>query len=1115
MPRTYLNRLITADRQLPTPTPGVWRDDQAAQDFLANFAHDIDVGGDVADASLIHSAPSVFARPILFEQGFNDATSPVHQAVIDEWRGLLGVLALQSWRGYRLDLVDYPLPAGADGLRSFVGNIPGGSLHLDTMLRSQLPAPSDCWNPLKLIHCNGVLVGAASPWTMVFTPAKSAPPESISWSNGNGVLYDPIKRFGKPGRTSIDLTLIYHWAQSTRDGFPWGLNGIVTGNYLNGIQRELSKWIEELSPFVDERWTVPGLSPALANAGPFQQLLRTSFSPRRAGAVGGAEITESDLFIRTTQSIRNVIALKRRGLDPTTRVINAAFAADIDIENLRGSSGESLTTRGGAVHRVDWVIAEEVFLSKAVAQVNLDEKTAMVCGTGDAKSYSLPLTPRFFEYFTHATVAPPTLTPDQADTDVLTTVVAGDGDYKSLTARLRIPLRNGGELLLEHSYPLKKGAIAEVGASTPGFALWPDFYAPDWTHNFAAFNGPFKLDDARFTVAPLFDGGTTGAPSRVDTTERETRIWNCSRPPLGFALSSNGIDAGIVLRRQLAPASQPVSGRSWRVSLDFGTANTMIAYQQDAGKTQTLPLKARLLLLNRGDNQRMELISNTLYPREGAVPPFRTLLYRAQATFIGQPGDAYTLRFVFSPTDLDDLVSNLKWGGNAQALKDYLDGIVRYIACEARAAGVTSLIFKWSYPLSLPEASHEAMTNFWTVQASSYSIPNILSVTVGDPTQDDSEAAVSESEGTCRAIGHYDRTPVTVMADGLAIALDVGGGSTDFAFWSGGNLLDQFSFKLAGNDVLCGEWTTLANYLDTIHWLSLGTPLDAAAKKLVGNQAEIYVNFLLSQARSDKDPAVFDGANPLLHPAVLRIFGTKGQPKELPLLPIRTLVYLLFGGISYFAGLCSRTLKVSNSNVTVCFGGRGASLLAWMSNNPELLKQVLQDFFVAGLRRDAENSLRKVKIVGPPLGEAALLPRLKEEVSLGMLQKPLGKAEIQGEPPIGEINWRDGADKPVNWDATLTAAQVDQLHPPAAGDDGNCYIKDFLYVQAGQQKHAKLNIDIDGIKKLTIDWDQIQNMVRMDILNTGVSQPVFACELKALMKQYVQNVISSLPAHLT
>jgi hypothetical protein len=110
--------------------------------------------------------PSVYARPIIFAQAFKDPDSPLHAAVVREWRGLMAVLGLQSWIGYKLEPKNYQIQAPTDGQESFVGNVPLDDLHLKTMLHSLRPEPTEFWNPLRLIYVNNVLVGATSPWTL-------------------------------------------------------------------------------------------------------------------------------------------------------------------------------------------------------------------------------------------------------------------------------------------------------------------------------------------------------------------------------------------------------------------------------------------------------------------------------------------------------------------------------------------------------------------------------------------------------------------------------------------------------------------------------------------------------------------------------------------------------------------------------------------------------------------------------------------------------------------------------------------------------------------------------------------------------------------------------------
>ena len=377
---------------------------------------------------------------------------------------------------------------------------------------------------------------------------------------------------------------------------------------------------------------------------------------------------------------------------------------------------------------------------------------------------------------------------------------------------------------------------------------------------------------------------------------------------------------------------------------------------------------------------------------------------------------------------------------------------------------------------------------------------------VGDPMSDD-PGTVSESEATCRSLAFHPRTLVPAAAEGLSVAIDVGGGSTDFAFWSAGNLLDQFSFKLAANDVLTGDWYGLDDYLGRIGWAATGQQMPITLPTTERNTVEVYVNHLLSQAKYDGG-APYDGANPLAHPAIQRIFGPKpGGLADPPWIYIRTLAYLFFGGITYYTGLQSRQFKTNLDTVTICFGGRGASLLAWLWNNGATLQKVLCEFFKAGRARDDQGPLPSVKIVGAALGHAANLPQLKKEVAAGALQKQLGTVNAPANPCVGEINWRGLGGSPVDWTTRQSVDRMKALAPPTGVDGSNCYIQEFLHLLA--PLHTALNIDMPGIGRLEVDWGAIQQINVIDLVNTQANQSVFACELKALMQQYVQQVLNA------
>ena len=141
--------------------------------------------------------------------------------------------------------------------------------------------------------------------------------------------------------------------------------------------------------------------------------------------------------------------------------------------------------------------------------------------------------------------------------------------------------------------------------------------------------------------------------------------------------------------------------------------------------------------------------------------------------------------------------------------------------------------------------------------------------------------------------------------------------------------------------------------------------------------------------------------------------------------------------------------------------------------------------------------------------------RLKEEVAGGILHPPIGSIKPPGQPYVGEWNWSQPSNpNPVAWTEPLTADLIAALVPPANADQ--CYITHFLnsVISEANPEVPKLNIDLPGIHPdvLRIDWADIQSRMRMDIKITGVSEPLFAIELKSLMKKYMAQSLHALAA---
>src|ERR1044071_4231974 len=199
MTRIFLNELRNDERQLPVPEGGRWKPDAG---FLEKFAHDIYVKGQVGDR-IVNSVPSVFARPIQFYQALSSVDHPMHAAIINQWRGLLAVFALQR-------ILQIPLRVTRFTLRDDVEDTDPDRQFL-AILRAQAPNPQEEWASWLLIYADDQLVGATSPWSIVYTPTEYGVRSGIPWTDADGLLTDPFATLYAKDSDNQELRTLLTW----------------------------------------------------------------------------------------------------------------------------------------------------------------------------------------------------------------------------------------------------------------------------------------------------------------------------------------------------------------------------------------------------------------------------------------------------------------------------------------------------------------------------------------------------------------------------------------------------------------------------------------------------------------------------------------------------------------------------------------------------------------------------------------------------------------------------------------------------------------------------------------------------------------------------------------
>ncbi|MGZ5441224.1 MAG: hypothetical protein ACXW5U_08125 [Thermoanaerobaculia bacterium] len=1070
MTRIYLNELKAAERQIPHPEPGRWKSDPA---FLEKFAHDIYVKGQLGDG-IVNSVPSVFARPIQFYQAFGATTHPMHNAVVAQWRGLLAVFALHRaltipLRVSRFELREKTQPDDLD--RRFV-----------EILRSQLPHPADEWKSWLLIYCNDQLVGATSPWTMIYTPTDYRVASGVPWVDTNGMLTDPLSKLydDSENATNDELRVLLAWIDLLLLGHPWNMPRHHEDK-TRAIAMELRQWRKELAQLVKPYEGVNRLEFPFSQATPpHSEFLSTLPVPPIE------QTAASDLLLADDDTCETVVLSRTALRNPKLqkqRVRGGVRVEHLDLSRraLPAPSGQAgWTTKTGATVDRPYIIAEEYFLSDRLIALPL---TGAARGVGSTE-YALPLQPAFFQHFAVERLAQ----------QIVSVEPSADG----VTVRLRLPLKNGGTLQVERQYRQTDIERIPDGHHIPALAIWPDFYDSEWG-DFEALLVDAGPPSPRLRFAPLFTRGNTGLPVALSEEHGDVAIWRSKAPVLGFGVEvaepgHPPTSAGVIVRRSITPV-QPTDA-TWEVGVDFGTSNTQIKLRTGDGES-ALTLRGRALLLTRATPGSTDRLSE-LHHRGEVVPPFPTLL-RKESVLVLSEGTSTQLTVGVIPLNFDvtllargsgEYVRDLKWTADDDTQKLYLQSLVRLTSAEARASGVSRLKLRWSYPLSLPERIRSTMESFWASIGEARSRSGFIV---------DGIVSASESDAVSRYVTARDILPIA--ADSLSIGLDIGGGSTDVAFWTGQTLIDRVSLNIAANDVI----RLAASFPEINQELVRHT---AGASHGSGDQfnsaflswPEIMWNVLLAPANRQTSPHA--------QPFVVEMnMATNEQWQK-----CRTGAFLVMSGVFFYLGVhAGLHISAATGNVAVYVGGRGSAMLSWLAPSARLV-DILTQYFLHGLKVARPDARPEIEIRGPVVGSA---PKalLKDEVASGLIdRKELTATTRKGldiaVTPAGEVNWIDSNGVEIPWHASVSAGQLATMKPPA--NHNSSFIAYYL-TKVARPAGEPLNLDSAGLNALQLSQNWAINDMRKLHFDEYVLQPIFAYELKSLVRKYAENAAPTHP----
>jgi hypothetical protein len=1086
-------------------TVGIWQQNETIN-RLETFANSLDVSQAPEDTDLLNSVPTPWARLLLFESALYRNEHPSHNDVEDQWRGLLGVLALAvplhlKVKCESIKLSKYVGQQDSQIAKSFIDLKPDSPPGNDSNGR-------DRWDDFQLIMVDDTVLGTTSPRTLVFTGVAHHCPASIPFRSERGRLSDPVgyyKRFND----DFYLGLLAHWLNgfigtlrqngslNSWMGMPSVAPGASQSGRLDSLLERLRIWQESLQ----------GVKPISVVGNPHSHFALDPYNVI-TGLPSVPQPNQSDLFVRGR---RDLLICYRP--ESGSKLLNA-FNQELINESLRVYDGRWIQANQPLPLPINFVpdtikrIEDpSIFFEDRLIQVQLPDNRAAVydLSVGDEQisqlNYLYPFKSEILNYFT-------------ADDIASNTRIIPNSQTNSLRVELEIPLENNRKIKVTREYAIDAGVIAvEDKTVTAELAAWPDFSCPTWSRYFY-----FKTISVGAGFKPIDFEPLTPSISRSGSGH----TWYATRDPVRAFVGSIDGNVGLLLLKEnkIDPPSS-----FWQVGVDFGSTHTRafalrVSRQGDekSGYTfipghdasiEPIAFNTRAQQLTYGPKSRLK---QNFFALIGEVEPsimseLKTLMMMPEPNpgslndWLPREGYVYTHWTYDGHYDANHLQFNLKWNSNRDDydLRAYLRCLLMMIQAEATRKGVRVVSVEHSHPSVFTAGLVAKHQNEWR------DLESYLNLGVKDSASrvSISSSSITETVAVCRHLEWEQRaSPVT-----NTISLDVGGSTTDIAVWAQKKLEVQESIKLASG--IISHYLQSSDAQSFLEWYE--TMLQAPPYKLKVSLADfaskpsgyslMFTNLLSALEMTGHLKSLIGQIN--------------AEPKARRLMAY---VIYLFGGLLYYAGLLARKAELpkKNDSYNIYFCGRGGTVVEWIRGYEVLA----QEMFEAGLFGPAGRQNEKSPTVSVKLSE-----KPKQEVGRGLL----AESKLQGNPGEAQVGLIDPSPPSVTvgetgygqltWNQELTAPALIGMPEnivPAMSDlkELTTFLREFK--QARSTRAAAVELNLDKVSPGSFRERLLQRLfgtakgcIVSDVKNAredALLEPLFITEIKVLLETATPNL---------
>jgi hypothetical protein len=237
----YLPSLRRTDKMPSVAKVGRW-DSGGGEEFLGALINSMPAGIDLTLSDLV-SLPHIWGQTVAFSVAWKDKNHPFHNIVVQEWRGILALMALSAWenwpvRALKVDLVDLAERPFETNAAAIIDGQPGQSYgNFPKIVKESLPDRTaihrkDWVNSAVILYDRKAArrgetsidarpIAYCVPTSLV-APARNYAgviDERIPWrsvSNNGYPLRDPLQCNGKPLLSPVQYAVLLQYLTEVR-----------------------------------------------------------------------------------------------------------------------------------------------------------------------------------------------------------------------------------------------------------------------------------------------------------------------------------------------------------------------------------------------------------------------------------------------------------------------------------------------------------------------------------------------------------------------------------------------------------------------------------------------------------------------------------------------------------------------------------------------------------------------------------------------------------------------------------------------------------------------------------------------------------------------------------